>query len=62
MKQRFAFLICLAVLTTSTSGLLFSQEADKGIQTRYCEAARQGGEVGRGEVVFKSKEAACAKC
>ena len=62
MRPGFAFLICLAVLITSARGLVFYQEADKEILTRYREAARKGGDVGRGEVVFKSKEAACAKC
>jgi putative heme-binding domain-containing protein len=62
MRPGCAFLICLAVLITSASGLLFSQEADQKILARYREAALKGGDVARGETVFKSKEAACAKC
>lgn len=62
MRPGCAFLICLAVLVTSASGLLFSQEADKEILARYRTAALKGGDAARGEAVFKSKEAACAKC
>ncbi len=62
MKPGCAFLICLAVLIIASNGLLFSQEADKEILARYKAAAVKGGDVKRGEAVFKSKEAACANC
>ena len=50
------------VLLVSVTVVLVAQENEKQILGRYQAAASKGGDAKRGEVVFKSKQAACAKC
>jgi len=55
-------MICLALSLTSAVGLIHGQEADQKILDVFRAAAAKGGAVGRGKVVFQSREAACSKC
>ena len=54
------------LLLTSAGGVAIAQDKaqdnTKQILDRYQAAALKGGDAKRGEVVFKSKQAACAKC
>jgi len=60
MKLIATVLSCL--LLASASGPLCAQDNAKKILGQYRVAANTGGDVKRGEVVFKSKKAACTKC
>ena len=57
MATVFSFL-----LLASATAALIAQDNEKQILGRYQAAALKGGHAGRGESVFKSKQAACAKC
>jgi len=54
--------VLFGLLLAWASGPLLAQDNSKKILGQYQSAARTGGDVKRGEVVFKSKKAACTKC
>jgi len=50
------------LLLASATAAIIARDDEKEILARYQAAALKGGHARRGETVFKSKEAACAKC
>lgn len=62
MNHRAASVLCFGLLFVLAGRPLKAQEDEKQILARYQAAALKGGNAQRGMVVFKSKEAACAKC